>query len=132
MQATISSARRTAPGMPSAAGVNTISAPNAFKSRRRSRLMLSGIVTINRYPRAAQVKARPMPVLPLVGSIIKVSGLIRPAASASLIMFTPIRSFTDQSGLKFSNLASTSPTQPVAVRRRRISGVLPMHWVMSS
>jgi hypothetical protein len=46
--ATISSARRTAPGIPSAAGVRTISAPKAFSRRRRSRLMLSGIVTIRR------------------------------------------------------------------------------------
>jgi hypothetical protein len=44
---TNSSAFRTAPGMPSAAGVNTISAPNARNSRRRSTLMLSGIVTIS-------------------------------------------------------------------------------------
>ena len=39
--------RATAPGIPSAAGVSTISAPNALSSRRRSRLMLSGIVTIS-------------------------------------------------------------------------------------
>ena len=44
---TISSALRTAPGIPSAAGVSTISAPKALSSRRRSRLMLSGIVTIS-------------------------------------------------------------------------------------
>ena len=41
----ISSALRTAPGMPSAAGVSTSSAPSALSIRRRSRLMLSGMVT---------------------------------------------------------------------------------------
>jgi hypothetical protein len=35
--------------------------------------MLSGIVTISRYPRAAHVKAKAMPVLPLVGSTLTVS-----------------------------------------------------------
>ena len=33
--------------MPSAAGVSTISAPRAFSIRRRSTLMLSGMVTIS-------------------------------------------------------------------------------------
>ena len=33
--------------MPSAAGVSTISAPSAFSSRRRSMLMLSGMVTMS-------------------------------------------------------------------------------------
>ncbi len=75
-------------------------------------LMLSGIVTISLYPRAAQVKARAIPVLPLVGSTITVSGLILPAASAASIMATPIRSLTDQSGLKFSSLATTSAAHP--------------------
>ena len=44
---TSSSALRTAPGIPSAAGVRTISTPNALSSRRRSRLMLSGMVTMS-------------------------------------------------------------------------------------
>ncbi len=49
-----SSALRMAPGMPSAAGVSTSSAPRALSIRRRSKLMLSGSVTTNLYPRAAQ------------------------------------------------------------------------------
>ena len=73
-----------------------------------------------------------MPVLPLVGSTIRVSGPILSSASAASIMATPIRSLTDQSGLKFSSLATTSAAQPAVTRRRRISGVLPTHWVMSS
>ena len=40
-----------------------------------------------------------MPVLPLVGSRMMVSGLIRPAFSAASIIDTPIRSFTLWAGL---------------------------------
>jgi len=43
--------------------------------------MLSGMVSASLYPRAAQTNARPMPVLPLVGSRMIVSGLMRPAFS---------------------------------------------------
>ena len=49
-----------------------------------------------------------MPVLPLVGSMITVSLVICPSASAASIIATPMRSFTDQSGLKFSSFATTS------------------------
>ena len=49
-----------------------------------------------------------MPVLPLVGSMIRVSLRIKPAASAASIIATPMRSFTDQSGLKFSSFATNS------------------------
>ena len=103
-----SSALRTAPGIPSEAGVKTISAPNALINLRRSRLMLSGMVTTRRYPRAAHVNASAIPVLPLVGSITTVSLVIRPSASAASIIATPIRSLTDQRGLKFSSFATTS------------------------
>ena len=48
-----------------------------------------------------------MPVLPLVGSTMIVFGLIFPAFSAASIIATPMRSLTDQSGLKFSSLATT-------------------------
>ena len=47
------------------------------------------------------------PVLPLVGSTISVSLVILPSASAASIIATPIRSLTDQSGLKFSSFATT-------------------------
>ena len=73
-----------------------------------------------------------MPVLPDVGSTMSVSLVILPLRSAASIIDTPIRSLTDQSGLKFSILATTVPGRPAATRRTRISGVLPMHWVMLS
>ena len=73
-----------------------------------------------------------MPVLPLVGSMITVSLLIFPSRSAASIIATPMRSLTDQSGLKFSSLATTSAVQPSVTRRSRISGVLPIVCVMSS
>ena len=47
-------------------------------------------------------------MLPLVGSTITVSLSILPCASAASIIATPMRSLTDQSGLKFSSLATTS------------------------
>ena len=73
-----------------------------------------------------------MPVLPLVGSMMMVSGLILPSRSPASIMATPMRSLTDQSGLKFSSLATTVALASPTTRRSRISGVLPMDWVMSS
>ena len=94
--------------------------------------MLSGMVTASLYPRAAQVNASPMPVFPLVGSTMSVSGVIFPAFSAASIIATPIRSLTDQSGLKFSSLATTVALASPTTRRRRISGVWPTVCVMSS
>ena len=94
--------------------------------------MLSGIVTINRYPRAAQVNASPIPVLPLVGSMITDCSLSRPCASAASIIATPIRSLTDQSGLKLSSFATTVAWHPLVTRLTRTSGVLPTVCVMSS
>jgi hypothetical protein len=76
--------------------------------------------------------ASAMPVFPLVGSRMIVSGLIRPACSAASIMATPIRSFTLFAGLKNSNLATTSATAPSVTRRSRTSGVPPTSCVTSS
>ena len=73
-----------------------------------------------------------MPVLPLVGSMIVVPGLILPSRSAAVIMATPMRSLTDHSGLKLSSLATTVALASPTTRRRRISGVSPMVCVMSS
>ena len=95
--------------MPSAAGVSTTVAPNAFNSRRRSMLMLSGMVRISLYPLAAHTNASAMPVFPLVGSTMTVSGSILPAFSPASIMASPIRSLTLDNGLKNSHLASTIP-----------------------
>ena len=127
-----SSAVAMAPGMPSAPGVRMSSAPYARSSMRRSRLIVSGIVSTQRYPRAAHTIARAMPVFPLVGSRMIVSGLIRPACSAASIMDTPMRSFTLPAGLKDSSLAATSATAPAVTRRSRTSGVCPISCVMSS
>ena len=69
-----SSARAMAPFMPSAPGVRTSFAPSMASSVRRSSDIVSGMVRMSLYPRAAATKARAMPVLPLVGSMITVSG----------------------------------------------------------
>src|ERR1700761_4016781 len=127
----ISSARAIAPGMPSGPGVSTSSAPYARSSIRRSTLIVSGIVSAHRYPRAAHTMASAMPVLPLVGSRMMVSGLISPAFSAASIMATPIRSLTLPAGLKDSSLAATSATAPAVTRRNRTRGVFPVSSVMS-
>ena len=53
---------------------------------------------------AAAMEARPIPVLPLVGSMITLPGFSRPFASASSIMPFAILSFTLPAGLKYSIL----------------------------
>jgi len=75
-----------------------------------------------------------MPVLPEVGSTITVSGPIRPACSNASIMATPMRSLTEPSGLKNSNLARISASTPAspASRDRRTSGVAPTVSMMLS
>src|SRR5258707_1381412 len=95
-------------------------------------LIVSGIVRISRYPLTAATNARPIPVLPLVGSISTVlPGLIFPARSASVIMLTPMRSFTLPTGFWLSSLATTSATQPPVTLFSRTSGVCPISSVMS-
>src|ERR1700675_224782 len=66
--------------------------------------MVSGMMNAHLMPRAAQTMARPMPVLPLVGSSTMVSGLIRPCFSSASTIDTPMRSFTLCAGLKYSSL----------------------------
>ena len=73
-----------------------------------------------------------MPVLPEVGSTMVVSLLIFPSRSPASIMATPMRSFTDQSGLKLSILATTVPLASPTTRRSFTSGVCPMACVMFS
>ncbi len=73
-----SSALAMAPFMPLAPSVKTSFAPRIFNSLRRSRLIVSGIVRISFNPFAAATNASAMPVLPLVGSMSTVSGLILP------------------------------------------------------
>ena len=54
---------------------------------------------------AAQMHANPIPVLPLVGSISTVRGVIRSSCSAASIIALAIRSFTLPQGLYDSSLA---------------------------
>ena len=75
-------------------------------------LMVSGIVKISFNPLAAATNASAMPVLPLVGSMMTVSGLILPALKPASISATPMRSLTLESGLKNSSLSSTSARAP--------------------
>src|SRR5689334_609865 len=98
---------------------------------RRSLLIVSGIVRISLYPRAAATMARAMPVLPLVGSTSTLSLLMSPAFSAAAIMEKPIRSLTEWAGLKNSSLATTSAFAPSVTRFKRTSGVLPISSVTS-
>ena len=125
-----SSAFAIAPFMPLAPSVSTSSAPYAFISCLRSTDMVSGITMIIRYPLAAATDARPMPVLPLVGSIITDPSVRFPAASASSIIALAIRSFTEPAGLKYSSLATTFAFRfsslSICVSSKR--GVLPIIW----
>src|SRR5664280_552515 len=103
-----------------------------LKRCRRSMLIVSGIVRIRRYPFAAQTKARAIPVFPLVGSMITVSLLISPAASAASIMATPILSFTLERGLKDSIFTRISAFDPFCILLRRTRGVFPTALVISA
>jgi len=70
--------------------------------------------------------ARPMPVLPDVGSTMVPPGFNSPDRSAASIMRTAIRSFTEPPGLKYSTFASTVAGRPSVTLRSRTSGVLPI------
>src|ERR1700743_3147949 len=73
-----------------------------------------------------------MPVLPEVASRMWVFLLIFPAFSPASIMATPIRSFTEPSGLKNSHLARTVAPPGGTIRLILTRGVLPMVLVMSA
>src|SRR5678815_2438836 len=98
----------------------------------RSVLISSGIVRMTRYPLDAATIARPIPVLPLVGSTMVPPGFSRPSCSAFSIMLSPIRSFTLPPGLKDSSLTSVSAHPSFGMRFRRTIGVLPISWQMLS
>ena len=79
--------------------------------------------------------ARPMPVLPEVGSTsVLRPGAMRPDFSRLSIMLTPMRSLTLDIGLKNSSLAMSSALHPFSAARRfsRTSGVWPIVSVMDS
>ena len=112
-----------APFIPSAPGVNNKSAPYACINLRRSILIVSGITILTGYPNAAPTIANPMPVLPLVGSIIVCPGFRRPSASACWIMLKAIRSFTLPPGLKNSSLTKTSAAPSGTIRFNFTTGL---------
>src|ERR1700754_620460 len=67
-----------------------------------------------------------MPVLPLVGSTTtERPGRTSPSSSAASIIATPIRSFTEPPGLKYSSLAQSWPPPPAPSRSKSTIGVLP-------
>src|SRR3990172_7630272 len=104
----------------------TTSAPKARRSASRSGVTLSGRTQRSRYPLARATIARLIPVFPLVGSRIVLSGVSSPSFSAALTMYRAMRSFTLPVGLWPSSLAYTA-TPGFGLRcRRRTSGVLPM------
>ena len=103
-----SSAFETAPAMPLAPSVRTISAPYAASSLRLSMLIVSGITITALYPLEAATIARPTPVLPLVGSIIVPPGLRVPAFSASAIILRAGLSLALPPGFTASNLTRSS------------------------
>ena len=92
--------------------------------------MVSGMVMMMRYPRAAATEASPIPVLPEVGSMMAEPGFSLPPASASSIIALAMRSFTDPAGLKYSSLARTRAFTPASFSMRVSSsrGVPPISW----
>ena len=92
--------------------------------RRRSTDIESGMTSTSLYPFTAATMARPMPVLPEVGSMMTLSFPSTPRRSASSIMERPIRSLMLPPGLARSSFIQTSR---LGKRRlRRTWGVLPM------
>ena len=83
-----------------------------------------------RYPLAAATAARPIPVLPLVGSMITEPGFKAPEASASSIMALATLSLTEPAGLKYSSLARIVALRPSFFSKlvSSKSGVLPINW----
>ncbi len=105
-----------APFIPFAPSVSTSSAPYASSRLRRSALMVSGRVRMVRYPLAAATLASPMPVLPLVGSMMVAPGLSSPFRSASSTMDSATRSFTLPAGFKYSSFAKiTASSMPFSL-----------------
>ena len=123
----ISSALAMAPFMPFAPSVRITFAPYALIRFLLSTDIVSGMVIIMSYPFAAAAEASPIPVLPLVGSIITDPFFNNPLFSASSIIALAILSFTLPAGLKSSNFANrTAGTFSFfSIRERRSNGVLP-------
>ena len=116
-----------APFIPFVPSVNTISAPYAFRIFLLSTLIVSGIVSITLYPLIAAREARPIPVLPDVGSMITAPGFRTPLSSASSIILRAIRSLALPAGLKYSSFTSILASSPSSFSRFPTSrrGVFP-------
>ncbi len=71
-------------------------------------------------------KAKPIPVLPDVPSMMVPPGFKRPSASASSIILTAIRSFTELPGLKVSYFAKTKQGKSLVSVFIFTKGVFPM------
>ena len=85
------------------------------------------MVKISLYPFDAATMASPIPVLPLVGSTsVDLPGEISPRASASWIILSAIRSFTELAGLDDSSLATISATHPDVTLVILTRGVCPI------
>src|SRR5215208_5638546 len=101
------------------------SAPKALSREIFSRLILSGIVKMHRYPLSAATIARPVPVLPEVGSTIVPPGFSFPSRSAASTIVIAIRSLIEPPGLRNSSFPSTVAASSGTTFWRRTSGVLP-------
>src|SRR4051794_18636235 len=69
--------------------------------------------------------ARPVPVLPEVGSMIVPPGRRRPSRSAASTRRMATRSLIEPPGLKYSTFATSCGVTPAPMRLRRMSGVSP-------
>jgi hypothetical protein len=117
--------------IPLGPSVSTTFVPRERSRCRRSTVMVSGIVKMQRNPRDAATYARPMPVFPLVGSTMIIPSRSTPRAMASSIIAAPIRSFTELYGLYPSCFTTIRPGSPFPSRLSRMSGVLPIVSVTS-
>ena len=79
----------------------------------RATLIVSGIVRMILYPFAAAIDARPIPVLPDVGSMITEPSFKIPFFSASSIIAFAILSITLPAGLKYSSFTKTLAFSPI-------------------
>ncbi len=94
-------------------------------------LIVSGMVSISLYPFTEATMARPIPVLPLVGSIIVPPGLRAPFCSALSIIESAILSFTEPPGLYPSSFAHTSAPPSGTMWFILTRGVLPIRLKIS-
>ena len=95
----------------------------------RSGVMESGMTMTARYPRAAAIIARDIPMLPDVGSTMVPPSFSSPRATASSMIDRAGLSFTDPPGLHLSVLTYTC-VPGGAILLRRTMGVSPIVSVM--